>query len=169
MPNKVYQVDETALVWQDTGDPGGGSPSLRVFSLNNLATVSGQQGDLHDFGTAARAQRFAWRAWCQFETMPVLGEIVRIYVKTSDGSHPDNDDGTGDAAVSAEDKLNNLSHIGSIIVDEAAADIEMVASGFILLPHRWFGPVFWNATLDNLKATDDTAGFQLTPVPPELQ
>ena len=169
MPNKVYQHDETALVWQDTGDPGGGSPSVRVLSLYNLATGSGRQGDLHDFGTGARTQRFAWRAWVQFATVPVVGEAVRIYVKTSDGTYPDNDDGTTDAAVSAEDKLKNLTQIGTIVVDEASTVATMAASGFVLLPDRYVAPVFWNATADNLKATDDTSGFKLTPVPPEVQ
>ena len=88
MPNKVYQRDETAITWKDSG-------GTNVITLNNLATVSGRQGALHDFGTAARAHRFAWRFKTEFATAPVVGEPVRIYMKTSDGTDPDNDDGTG--------------------------------------------------------------------------
>ena len=56
-----------------------------------------------------------------------------IYLKTApDGANYDNDDGDGsDIAVSAEDKLKNLLYLGSIIVDQAAADVKMQASGLI--------------------------------------
>ena len=162
MVNKVYQHDETAVTWQDTS-------GTEAMTLNNLATVSGRQGALHDFGTAARAAKFAWRAFCQFATTPAVGERVDIYLKTSDGTKPDNDDGTGDAAVSAEDKLKNLSQIGSIIVDEGATGVVMVDSGVVSIGARYAAPVFWNASADNLVATNNLNGFILTPIPPEVQ
>ena len=162
MVNKVYQHDETAITWQDAS-------GTNVITLNNLATLSGRQGALHDLGTAARAAKFAWRAFCQFATTPVVDEQVDIYLKTSDGTKPDNDDGTGDAAVSAEDKLSNLHPIGSIFVDEGATGIIMVASGIVMIGARHVAPVFWNATLDNLVATNNLNGFILTPIPPEVQ
>ncbi len=162
MANKVYQHDETALSLEDTSTP-------RTFTLNHLAAGAGRQGDLHDLTTAARSKWFAWRAWVQAATTPVVGEVVRVYVKTSDGTIPDNDDGTTDAAVSAEDKLKNLTQIGTIIVDEAATGVKFVKSGLIWLPHRHVTPVFWNATADNLVATNDLSGFSLTPVPDEIQ
>lgn len=162
MANKVYQIPETALDWNDTSTP-------RTFTLNNLATLTGRQGDLHDLGTTARSPWVAWRAWFQSATTPVIGEVVRVYVKTSDGTIPDNNDGTTDAAVSAEDKLRNLTPIGSIKVDEAATGVKFVKSGVIWLPHRHVAPVFWNATADNLVATNDLSGFKLTPIPREIQ
>ncbi len=163
MANKVYQHDETAVVWTDTtGD--------LAMTLNDLpASGNGRQGAVKDFGVAARADWHAWRAWFKSATTPVVGDIARIYVKTSDGSHPDNDDGTGDIAVSAEDKLLNLFQIGSISVDEAALTVEFVKSGLIWLPHRYFMPIIWNATDDNFEATNNVSGFSLTPVPRELQ
>ncbi len=162
MPNLVYQNEGTILSWKDSG-------GTYVMSLQNLATVSGQQGARHDFGVDARSPRFAWRLGVEFETQPVLDEYLGIYAKTSDGTDPDNDDGTGDAAVSAEDKLKNLTRIGSLLVDEAVVDIQMAVSGFILLPHRYFQPVVWNFTLDNLQNTANINVFTLTPVPFEVQ
>ena len=162
MANKVYQIPETALDWKDTSAP-------RTFSLNNLAFGTGQQGDLHDLGVAARSPWYAWRGWFQAATTPVVGEAVRVYIKTSDGTIPDNDDGTTDALVSAEDKLKNLTQIGTIIVDEAALGVKFVKSGVLWLPHRHVTPVFWNATADNLVATDDLSGFSLTPIPRQIQ
>lgn len=152
-------LPETAITFTDTG-----STPDNVITLTSLATVSGRQSAQHDFGTSARAYQFNWRAYVQFATAPVVGETVDIYVKTSDGTHADNDDGTGDLAVSAEDKLKNLQYIGSISVDEAVADIEMVASGTVNLTHRYVQVVFWNATVDSLTATASEHGFILEPV-----
>ena len=162
MPNLVHQNEGTILSWKDSGGD-------YVMSLQNLATVSGQQGARHDFGVAARSPRFAWRLGVEFETQPVLNEFIGIYAKTSDGTDPDNDDGTGDAAVSAEDKLSNLSRIGTLLVDEAIVDVQMAKSGIILLPHRYFQPVVWNFTVDSLQNTANINVFTLTPVPFEIQ
>jgi len=162
MPTKVYQNQETAITW----DSGAGD---ELLTLTSLLTLTGRQGAYRDYGTAARADRFAWRAWVQFDTNPVVGQVVRIYIVSSDGTSPDNDDGTGDVAVSAEDKLRNLRHIGSIIVDEAVLDVLMVASGEVFLPQRWNAPVFWNATEDSLRDVATVHGFSLTPIPMESQ
>ena len=162
MANLIYQNDAAALTGQDSG----GSYAM---TLNNLAAGAGRQGAVHDFDVAARAARFAWRAWFQAATTPVVGEAVEVYLKTSDGTVPDNDDGTGDIAVSAENKLRNLLLIGRIEVDEAAIGVKFARSGEVWLPQRYVMPVFWNATADNLVATNNLSGFTLTPVPLEIQ
>lgn len=161
MPSKVYQHDEAAVTWLSTG-------GTELFTATSLGAAAGRQGALHDFGTAARAQRFAWRAWLVPGATRVVGEIVEIYLKTSDGTSPDNDDGTGDIAVSAADKRRNLAMIGAIQIDENAA-VRMVASGIIEVGARYAGPVFWNATANALSATAGDFGFSLTPIPDELQ
>lgn len=165
MPNKVYLNPEAAITWLASG-------GTNVLTLTSLAAGAGRQGALDDFGTAARAADYVWRAWVKFATAPVVGEVLRVYWKSSDGTHPDNDDGTGDAAVSAEDKLRNLKPLGVIIVDEASTTPEFVASGFVppgYIAHRHGAPVIWNATADALSATAGDHGFSLTPVPPEIQ
>ena len=163
MPTKVYQHDETEITWLASG-------GTNAFTCTSLAAGAGRQGARHDFSTSARSDRFAWRAFCQIDGPPVVGEVVRVYWKT-DGttSHPDNDDGTGDIAVSAEDKLKNLQLIGSIIVDEAAADVEFASSGEMSVPQRYGHPVFWNATADTFSATASEHGFIMTPIPMESQ
>ncbi len=162
MANLVYQNAEAAITWLASG-------GTNVLTLTSVAAGAGRQGALDDFGVGAVAQEYAWRAWVKFATTPVVGEIIRIYWKTSDGTSPDNDDGTGDAAVSAEDKLKNLHFIGSIIVDEASNTPVFVASGYMTIPHRHGAPVFWNATADALSATAGDHGFSITPVPMEIQ
>lgn len=158
---KIYQHDETALTWLASG-------GTEAFTPTSLATTAGRQGALHDFGTSARSRLFAWRAWLKPGGTRVVSESVRVYLKTSDGSHPDNDDGTGDIALSSSDKLRNLRQLGAIVIDENAA-VEMVASGFIEVAARYAGPVWYNASANTLSATAADFGFSLTPVPDEVQ
>lgn len=161
MANKIYLVPESDVTWLSSG-------GTEVFTPTSLGAAAGRQGAHHDFGTSARSRRFAWRAFLKPGATRVVGEIVQVFLKTSDGSHPDNDDGTGDIAVSAQDKLRNLQLIGVIVIDENAA-VEMVASGDIELSHRYAAPVFWNATANSLSTTATDFGFIMTPVPDEVQ
>ena len=161
MPNLIYLNEEAAVTWRNTG-------GTELFTPTSLATAAGRQGALHDFGVAARSDQFAWRAFVKPGATRVVGETVDVYLKTSDGTHPDNDDGTGDIAVSAEDKLKNLHFIGSIIIDENAA-VDMVASGILLLGARWGAPVFWNASANSLSTTAADFGFDMVPIPLEVQ
>ncbi len=164
MANKVYKVDETAVVWND-------STGATTLTLNNLAAGAGRQGDQYDLGAVAtaRAYRFQWQFRCRFATTPVVGEVVEIYLKLSDGTRIDNDDGTTDAAVSAGDKRRNLTLLGVVVVDEAATGVDMVARGVVEIFSRYVQPVIWNATADNLVATNDLNDFVLTPIPDEIQ
>jgi hypothetical protein len=166
--SKIYQKSETPITWGDSGQ-------TYAMTLQNLATVTGRQGAVHDFGddsVVARAREFMWRFWCEFDstTPPVVGEVVEIYWKSGDGTRYDNDDGTGDIALSSTDKLRNLLLLGVLVVDQAAADIVMsVSGGPIELPHRYGMPVIYNATADNLDNTSNASGFALTPIPMESQ
>lgn len=162
MTSKLAQVEETAITFLASG-------GTVIFTPTSLATVSGRQSAQHDFGVSARTYEFAWRAFIQFSTTPVVGETIDIYIKTSDGTHVDNDDGTGDLAVSSIDKLNNLTYIGSITVDEAATAVEMVKSGVITLRQRFAQVVFFNSTVDTLSSTAADNGFILTPIPSQGQ
>jgi len=168
MPNEILQNQGTVITWADSG-------ATHAITLKGLASGTGRQGAEHDFGVAAVAARFAWLAQVQFDsaTAPVVGETVDIYLKTApDGDNYDNDDGDGtNIAVSAEDKLKNLTYLGTIIVDEAVVDVKMQKSGIIEIAAEKVAPVFWNGTADTL---DDDActtdnKFSLIPVPFELQ
>jgi len=145
-----------------------------AFEVHNLASGAGRQSAPCDLGEGAVAALYEWRAFVQFATTPVLKEVVNIYLKTQGSSasataHPDNDDGTAEGAVSAIAKLDNLQWIGCIVVDEAAENVEMVASGEVFITARAFNVVFWNATADALTNDVDENGFMLSPVPMEIQ
>lgn len=168
MANLIKQNQGTIITWADSG-------ATHAITLKGLASGTGRQGVEHDFGVAAVEREFAWFAQVQFDTAtaPVVGETVDIYLKTApDGANYDNDDGDGtDIAVSAEDKLKNLTFLGSIVVDEAAADVKMQTSGLIEIAAEKVAPVFWNATADTLDDDASTTDlkFSLIPVPLEIQ
>jgi hypothetical protein len=171
MANLIYQNPETTIWFV----PAAATQAEdEPFDVTSLAASAGHQSDIYDRGVGATPALYEWCAFVQFATTPVLGETIDIYLKPAGTSasataHPSNDDGTTDSAVSAEDKLKNLLYIGSIVVDEAAADIEMVKRGEVFLTCRAFQVVFWNATADALTADDDENGFFMTPIPDEIQ
>jgi len=145
-----------------------------AFEMHNIAAGAGRQSAAWDRGVAATPALYEWCAFVQFATAPVVNETVDFYLKPmgSDASataHPANDDGTASAAVSAADKLKNLIYIGSIVVDQATADIEMVARGTVFLSARGYNIVMWNATADALTNDVDENGFYMTPIPDEIQ
>lgn len=171
MANLIYQNPETTIWFV----PAAATQAEdEAFEVHNLASGAGRQSDYYDRGIGATSALYEWCGFVQFATTPVLNEIVDIYLKPMGSSasataHPANDDGTGEGAVSAADKLKNLYYIGSIVVDEAAANVEMVARGTVYLTCRAFQVVFWNATADALTNDDDENGFFMTPVPDEIQ
>jgi hypothetical protein len=171
MGNLIYRNRETTLWFLPAA---AAHAEDYAFELHNLASAAGRQSAQCDLGEGAVSGWYEWRAFIQFATAPVLGETVDFYLKTAGSSdaattHPDNDDGTAEGAVSAIDKLNNLHYLGSIVVDEAAQDIEMVASGMVYIGARAFNVVVWNASADALTNDVDENGFLLSPVPSEIQ
>lgn len=163
MAKEIYRAREGAIQWLASGGD-------HALTLTSLGAGAGRQGALRDFGaTTSVARVYMWRLWCKFATAPIVGEVIELYAKTGDGTHRDNDDGAGDAAVSAEDKLLNLDPFGTLVVDEASATPEFSASGLILISAREFAPVIWNRTADALSSTAGDHGFQIVPVPPQRQ
>lgn len=128
---------------------------------------------MYDFGydAAAAATLFTWRIFCKFATAPPVDETVQVYWKSGDAAlaHIDNDDGTGDAALSNTDKLKNLLLLGMIVIDENSATPEFSASGKFVLPDIQGAPVILNSTADLFSSTAADHGFDLTPTPHEIQ
>lgn len=165
MPSKVYKIDETTIVFgSEVGDDV-------AWSSESISDGAGRQSAFHDqgVGTTARALEWMYRIYTQAVATPTVGNVNQMYLKTSDGTHADNDDGTGDAAVSAENKLKNLRFLESPIVDEAAANVEYVSEGIIEIPHRYFGIVMWNSMGSATTTDDSETKAEFTPIPPEIQ
>ena len=170
MANLIYRNRKTTLFFVPAA---ARQAEVAIFEADGLGSGAGIGSANHDLGEGAISWIYEWVAFCQFATTPVLGETVDIYLKTSGNSasatiKPLNDDGY-EVAVSAIDKLKNLHFIGSIVVDQAAANIEMVARGEVRITGRAVSVVWWNATADALTTDVDENGFYLSPAPDEIQ
>lgn len=162
MPNKILQALATAITWLSSG-------GTNLFTCTSLGSAAGRQGAYHTLTAATRqSRRFGWRAWVVPGATRVIGEVIEIYLVTGDGTRRDNDDGTGDIAVSTKDKLRNATFLGVIEIDENAV-VTMSASGVVEIGSLEVGPVFWNATANTLSATALDFGFSLTPIEDEVQ
>ncbi len=162
MANKIYVARETAITWTDTtGD--------LAMTLNGLAADAGRVGAQKDWGAGSTSEWYEWRLTVQFDTAPVVGETVDIYLSTSDGTDEDGQVGTSDAALGSTNDLKNLHFIGSLVVTSTDATHDMTASGICRIVTRYVCPVIHNNTADALEATNNVSTFVLTPIPPEVQ
>lgn len=137
-----------------------------AWSSESISNGAGRQSAFYDQGapTTARPGFWEYRIMTQAVATPTLKAQLRMYLKTSDGTYPDNDDGTGDIAVSAEDKLTNLELINGPLVDEAAANIQFVSKGVVFIPHRYFGVVGWNAMGSAVTSDEAETKALFTPI-----
>ena len=160
MANEEYIKEETRISWLASG----GTYTLTA----DIASGSGRQGGAGDFSSFPRSGWYRFMLVIDADTTPVLGELVRLFFKegNNDGSSDvyTNDDGTTDAAVSAEDKLRNLRHLGTLEIDEAAAGVAMVITGRFYLDAQKGMPVIWNGTADDIDVF-----FYMWPIPPQGQ
>ncbi len=162
MPNKIYVAEETPITFQDSG-------GTVVITLQNLAFGVGRISARRDRGTGSKAGRHKWKAKIQFETAPIIGEVVEIYLSESDGTYADGTPGTADAAL-ASDKRRNLKLIGRVIVDTISVTTDIVASGVFMLYERYYSIGIWNASAgDNLENTANASIITITPYPDEIQ
>ncbi len=162
MVNKVYINPETAISWSDAG-------ATNVIDLASIAADGVRVGARHDLGASARSEWYEWRLKIDgFDTDPVVGETVDLYIATSDGTDEDADVGTADAAGATTD-LPNLHFLGSVVVQTTTAADNLVKSGIVRITARYFSPVVHNNTADALLGTTDDHWITFIPIPPEIQ
>ena len=162
MPNKIYRAIETAVRFKDTD-------ATYTLTLNNLAaTTGGRISDRVDRGAGSLPRLYRWKAVIQFETAPVVGERVELYLSQSDGTNEDGNVGTTDAALTAAQAVN-LEFIGLVTVQTTDADVDFIASGVCVIEERYYSIGVLNKAADNLQATNDLSWVELTPMPDEVQ
>ena len=155
--SKAHAVLETALTWTDTGGDA-------ALDLGGLSAAAVRAGTLLDLGTGARPYLYEWRMVVDgFDTAPVVGETVDIYLATSDGTNHDGDISGTDGASSTV-VLPNLRYLGSCVVQTTTAANELIASGVIEIFADQVAPVVHNNTADALLSTSDAHKFILTPI-----
>lgn len=167
MPSKVYKIDETSQTW---GSEVGDDHALTSESVSDGAGRWGAQWDRGAGGTA-RTNRFFGRLWTQAVATPTLKELLELHKASGDGTHYDHDDGTGDIAMSAEDKLANAKYLSqcSPVVDQAAANIEFSRGDIFFHDERYMQPGIFNNMGSATTADAAETKFIVTPMPLEAQ
>lgn len=162
MPNKVYRAVETAITFKDSGGD-------YAITLNNLSNAAGRVSARADRGSGSKAKLHEVRAIIQVNATVAVGVAVEIYLFQSDGTYADGTIGTADAAFTT-DKRKNALHIGSVIADQTAATVDMVASfQDVPISSRYFSIGVWNASGVALKASGNACAIIVTPMPDEVQ
>ncbi len=149
----------TPVVWGDSGRD-------LDMTLKNLAAGAVRIGARKDLGAGATDETFNVRLTVQFDTDCVVGETVDVYVATSDGTEEDGQVGVADALIAVAE-LDNLMFVGSLVVTTTTVDIDRTASFVARITTRYFSPVVYNNTADNLQNTDNTGEITFTPVVPQ--
>jgi hypothetical protein len=162
MANAIYRGVGTTLSFRDSGGDA-------VLTLQNLAFGAGRVSARYDRGAGSLPRVYEWRGVMQFETAPVVGELVEIYLFESDGTYMDGTLGTSDAALGS-DKRKNGKLIGVVVVDTTSVTTDIVASGLCLINARYFSVGVWNGSAgDNLENTANASRVNLTPYFDEVQ
>jgi len=162
MPNKIYRAVETALTFKESGGDA-------VITLLNLAFGVGRISAQYDRGAGSKPALYKWKGVFQFETAPIVGERVEIYIAESDGTYIDGNVGAADAALVAAAKPN-LKLIGIVTVQTTDVATNFIASGLCTIYERYFSVGVWNASAgDNLENTANVNLVTLTPMPDEVQ
>ena len=173
MPNLVHGSRGTRI----TFEASGGDVAL---TLTSLGAGAGRISGTYDKGTGSQETRYIGGLRTQFATLPVAGEMMRIYlieqVEARDGGTPafkvPGDLGSSDAAVTDEDDLIAAGiQIGTFIVPPSpAADTEYVSRTFEFETRaQKFQLAVWNATADALTATAGEHELYIIDVDDEIQ
>lgn len=163
MANKVYRATETPVVFRDSGGDV-------TMTLQNLGFGAGRVSAQKDRGAGSLAMLHEIIAVVQFETAPIVGETVDIYIFQSDGTYVDGTVGTSDAALTSDKRRNGM-FVGSVVVDTTSTATDIVAR-FVDVPitSRYYSMGVWNASAgDNLENTANASRIIVTPMPPEIQ
>jgi hypothetical protein len=162
MANKVYVNRETAVTFCDSG-------GTVVLTLQNLAYGAGRISAQWDRGDGAKPAKYFVRGVFQFETAPVVGEIVEVVIAESDGTYADGGVGTSDAALTAGQKLN-LGFACAVKAQTTDTATSFIGHGIVEIHERYVQVGVWNHSAgDNLENTANASRVILTPLPDEIQ
>ena len=169
MANKIYVNPETIIEWLNaSGDLD--------MDLGGLAADAVQMGAFHDQGVGAHAHLWGFEFLVDgFDTAPVVGETVLLYISQSIATTNFDGNPTTDPTPTAEGtmtvaQITNLNiPIGIAKVYSTTAADELKITGEVLITSRYFSPVVHNNTADALLGTADAHSLKMWPLPDEVQ
>lgn len=165
MPSKEYTNPETPIVFKDSG-------GTATLTLKNLAYGAARVSARYDKGAGAKCSLYRVIGVFEFDTAPVQGETIEVYVIPSDGTSPAGNVGTDDAALDVDQVRNFGPPVCIVVAEEAAADDTFIGYGMAYIPDRYLSVAVYNRSAgDNLRNEAATlhSFVTLIPMPPEMQ
>jgi len=161
MASKLYTAQETAITFQD-------SSGSAVITLQNLAAATGRVSARYDRGAGSIATRYMLRATFQKGVAGVVGEVIAVYIFTSDGTNADGLVGTADAALTTNQALNAYLKL-PVIVNTTSTSTAITQSFEVEIPSRYLSVGVINSATGLLLNTANASLITLTPIPLESQ
>lgn len=137
-----------------------------AWSMEGVVTGAGRVSAQYDLLAAPRPYRFKWSCEVQWQTTPVQGGVLELYIATApdhDATQIQGDLGNADAAISDGDDRRNLKYIGCVVSENATASEKCVASGVFECYDRYVSFLGWNAGGATINATDANFRFDFVP------
>lgn len=160
--NLVYRDIGTAVTFCESGGDV-------AITLLNLAAGAGRLSARYDRGAGDKPVLHMWQGKFQFESAPVVGETVEIYLFESDGTLADGGVGTSDAALTAGQKLNGKL-LGVVLAQTTDTATDFIASGVCEIWQRYYSVGVWNASAaDPLENTANVNKVIITPLAFDVQ
>jgi hypothetical protein len=157
------------ITFGDTGQTPAGGGTLIVWTLSNRTSGTGRISARADLGAGAHAALWELRCRFSFTGTNVVGSALEVYLATSDGTNPDAEVGTADAALTA-DQRRALLFVGLLPVYQTASNTTMTVSfRNLYLPQRYVSAAMWNATGLPTETSTTKHRCVLTPMTPEMQ
>jgi hypothetical protein len=168
-PNKVWVLPGTALKFGDSAQ----TPIRNLTLGTPLAAGTGRcsaQYDKNALVSASGAMPHEWRWGATFTLngTGTLGEVIELYIATSDGTIIQGNISTADAAL-ASDLRKNLTFIGTVIVDKATATPVLMGAGDVIIKPRYFSVCVYNTTSLAFTTSTTAHTVYLTPMSSEIQ
>jgi hypothetical protein len=163
--NKILITQGTPIVFRESGGDV-------VWTPKAVAQVNGRISAVCDL-TASHSRLYRWRLQTRWEATATAGEMMRIYLITSNASATagltDGGYAFGDATITAEQVLlNNAKFLGAVISN--GVDQLECASGDVEIYERYVAVVVWNASAAKDFLNDAGSHvFSLTPWVDDLQ
>jgi len=138
-----------------------------TFTLSDgVAAGNGQVSNQWNRGTDSLPMTYQLDAVIRWADTATLGDVVRIYLYSSDTTSADL---TADGDVTPESKFGNFDLVGQVTCT-VAANQSFYRSFLVQITGRYVNLGVWNASATKtLHATDNVSNITLTPVYPEIQ
>jgi hypothetical protein len=141
---------------------GGESGADTAWSVEGLANTAGQVSAQIDLGAVPRPCIIDWICEVQFQATPTQGKGLELYASfalDNENTRLDGDVGTSDAALGDVDMRRNLTPIGYVVSENAAASEKCIASGSFVTYKRYLSLVAYNDSGASVNATDTNFKF----------